>query len=67
MNADRKASVAVAVKTLSERNGSPIDGTFQISGRRVPVMALVGSPNDAPADGGAVPAVSVAGGNSLSR
>ncbi len=40
MNADRKASVAVAVKTLLERNG-PDQKPFQISGRRVPVSGLI--------------------------
>jgi IS605 OrfB family transposase len=45
MNADRKASVAIAAKALLERSGS-LSQTIQISGRRVPVTALIGSPNE---------------------
>lgn len=41
VNSDRKASLAVAVKSLLERNGPPIQETFQLSGRRVPVSGLV--------------------------
>ncbi len=41
VNSDRKASLAVAVKTLLERNGSRNRDTFQISGRRVPVSGLL--------------------------
>jgi len=41
VNSDRKASLAVAVKSLLERNGSPIQEMFQFSGRRVPVSGLV--------------------------
>ncbi|MBI2649427.1 MAG: transposase [Thaumarchaeota archaeon] len=42
MNSDRKASVAIAVKSLLERSGfTNHKETFQISGRRVPVMGLV--------------------------
>ncbi len=48
MNADRKASVAVAAKTLLERNGFPDQKTFQISGRRVPVSGLIRNVPDAP-------------------
>jgi hypothetical protein len=42
MNADRKASVAVAARTLLELRGNPdgIDG-LQISGRRAPVSGLI--------------------------
>ncbi len=40
-NSDRKASLAVAVKTLLERNDFPDKKTLQISGRRVPVSGLV--------------------------
>ncbi len=56
MNADRKASVAVAAKTLLERNHS--SGTIQISGRRVPVSGLV-RVSDAP-ESVAVPALALA-------
>lgn len=59
MNADRKASVAIAVKALLERNKSPNKKTFQISGRRVPVMALVGS-DEVPARSVAVPLAAAA-------
>jgi IS605 OrfB family transposase len=50
MNADRKASVAVAAKTLLERgSSSPNQTTFlRISGRRVPVSGLVRYVPDAP-------------------
>lgn len=41
VNSDRKASLAIAVKSLSERNISNQD--VQISGRRVPVNGLVRS------------------------
>lgn len=42
MNSDRKASLAVAVKTLLERNGSfHNQRSFLISGRRVPVSGLL--------------------------
>jgi IS605 OrfB family transposase len=41
VNADRKASLAVATKTLLERSGFANHKTLQISGRRVPVMALM--------------------------
>jgi transposase len=41
VNADRKASLAVAVKTLLERNNAPNQNTFQISNRRVPVSGLL--------------------------
>jgi IS605 OrfB family transposase len=41
MNSDRKASVAVAVKTFLERNNSLNQEEFQISGRRVPVSGLL--------------------------
>ena len=47
VNSDRKASLAVAVKTLLERNG-PNQDTFQISGRRVPVSGLIRGVSDAP-------------------
>ncbi len=47
VNADRKASLAVAVKTLLERNGPFDEKTFQISSRRVPVSGLMRVP-DAP-------------------
>jgi IS605 OrfB family transposase len=55
VNADRKASLAVAVKTLSLRSGFPNQGTLQISGRRVPVNGLFRVP-DAP-ESMAVPAL----------
>jgi IS605 OrfB family transposase len=48
VNSDRKASLAVAVKTLLERNGDPDQDTFQISGRRVPVSGLIRGVSDAP-------------------
>jgi transposase len=52
VNADRKASLAVAVKCLLERGGgfpNQIDNTLQISSRRVPVNGLVrSSGSDAP-------------------
>ncbi len=41
VNSDRKASLAVAVKTLLERRGFPDQNTLQISGRRVPVSGLL--------------------------
>jgi len=47
VNSDRKASLAVAVKTLVERNGFLDQKTFQISGRRVQVSGLIRVP-DAP-------------------
>ena len=47
VNADRKASLAVAVKCLLERGGSPNKDTLQISSRRVPVNGLVRG-SDAP-------------------
>jgi IS605 OrfB family transposase len=46
VNADRKASLAVAAKTLLERDSSK-DHLFQISSRRVPVSGLLRVP-DAP-------------------
>ncbi len=55
VNADRKASVAVAAKTLLERSASPDQNALQISGRRVPVSGLMRVP-DAPVPL-AVPAV----------
>jgi len=48
VNADRKASLAVAVKCLLERGGFPNLNTLQISSRRVPVNGLVRSGSDAP-------------------
>ena len=48
VNADRKASLAVAVKTLLERNEDPDQDTFQISGRRAPVSGLLRDVSDAP-------------------
>jgi IS605 OrfB family transposase len=61
MNADRKASVAIAVKSLLERNPSPNQNWFQISGRRVPVSGLVKASNEASvtAQGGAIPVAEV--------
>ncbi len=47
VNADRKASLAVAVKTLLERGIFPNQESFQISGRRVPVSGLVRGVSDA--------------------
>ncbi|MDA4119354.1 MAG: transposase [Thaumarchaeota archaeon] len=41
VNSDRKASLAVAVKSLLERNGCSTIEAFQISGRRVPVSGLL--------------------------
>lgn len=44
VNSDHKASLAVAVKSLLERNGvspSYTEESFQISGRRVPVSGLL--------------------------
>ena len=40
VNADRKASLAVAVKCLLERGGFPNENGLQISSRRVPVNGL---------------------------
>jgi IS605 OrfB family transposase len=40
-NSDRKASLAVAVKSLLERNGGSTIEALQISGRRVPVSGLM--------------------------
>lgn len=40
-NADRKASVNIAVKSLLERNSTPDQEVFQISNRRVPVNGLL--------------------------
>jgi transposase len=49
MNADRKASAAVAAKSLLERGSSPNQSTFlRISSRRVPVSGLVRRVPDAP-------------------
>jgi len=49
VNADRKASLAVAVKCLLERGGFfNQNDTLQISSRRVPVNGLVRSGSDAP-------------------
>ncbi len=48
VNSDRKASLAVAVKTLLERNDLVGQTTFQISGRRVPVSGLIRRVSDAP-------------------
>jgi transposase len=49
MDADRKASAAVAAKTLLERGSSPNQSTIlRISGRRVPVSGLVRHVPDAP-------------------
>jgi IS605 OrfB family transposase len=41
MNSDRKASLAVTVKTFLERNSIPNQNSFQISGKRVPVNGLI--------------------------
>ncbi len=41
VNSDRKASLAVAVKSLLERSAFPDRNTLQISGRRVPVSGLM--------------------------
>jgi hypothetical protein len=41
VNSDRKASLAVAVKSLLERSSNSDQNWFQISGRRVPVSGLV--------------------------
>jgi len=57
VNADRKASLAVAVKTLSLRSGFPNQNTLQISGRRVPVNGLF-RVSDAP-ESVAVPALAL--------
>ncbi len=48
VNSDRKASLAVAVKTLLERNGLDGHTKFQVSGRRVPVSGLIRGVSDAP-------------------
>jgi IS605 OrfB family transposase len=48
VNADRKASLAVAAKTLLERRGFLNQKTLQISGRRVPVSGLLRRVSDAP-------------------
>jgi IS605 OrfB family transposase len=49
VNADRKASLAVAVKCLLERGGLPCQNdSLQISSRRVPVNGLFRSGSDAP-------------------
>jgi IS605 OrfB family transposase len=47
MNSDRKASLAVAVKTFLERSGTSNENPFQISGRRVPVGGLIRHVTDA--------------------
>lgn len=52
VNSDRKASLAVAVKSLLERNPSPNQQWFQISGRRVPVSGLLRSDEEAAQPGG---------------
>jgi IS605 OrfB family transposase len=73
VNSDRKASLAVAVKSLLERSGSLFnqnDNTLQISGRRVPVNGLFRGGSDAPGRmavptpvrGRGKPAASVVGG-----
>ncbi|MEM4067350.1 MAG: transposase [Candidatus Micrarchaeaceae archaeon] len=48
VNADRKASLAVAVKTLVLRNPLPNQNWFQINTRRVPVNGLIRDGSDAP-------------------
>ncbi len=48
MNSDRKASLAMAVKTLLERSGLHGQTKFQVSGRRVPVSGLIRGVSDAP-------------------
>ncbi|MDG7018123.1 MAG: transposase [Nitrososphaerota archaeon] len=48
VNADGKASLAVAVKTLLERNEDSDQDASQISGRRVPVSGLLRHVSDAP-------------------
>jgi IS605 OrfB family transposase len=46
VNSNRKASLAIAVKSLLERNGPTDHTTFQISSRRVPVSGLVKRPHE---------------------
>ena len=45
VNSDRKASVAVAVKSLLERNNFPNQEKFLISNRQVPVNGLIRRPD----------------------
>ena len=45
VNSDRKASLAIAAKSLLERSANT-HSVFQISGRRVPVSGLVGRPHE---------------------
>lgn len=45
-NADRKASLAIAVRALLERNGRLDCVEFQISGKRVPVDGLIRRPSE---------------------
>jgi len=47
VNSDRKASLAVAVKSLLARNPSPDQRWFQVAGRRVPVSGLLRSDEEA--------------------
>jgi IS605 OrfB family transposase len=47
VNSDRKASLAVAVKSLLARNPSPNQRWFQVAGRRVPVSGLLHSDEEA--------------------
>ena len=66
VNSDRKASLAVAVKTLLERNDLRGRRTFQaLSGRRVPVSGLLRSVSDAP-EQAAVPVIALGRGKSTS-
>jgi hypothetical protein len=69
VNADRKASLAVAVKTLALRNRLPNQNWFQINARRVPVNGLLYHGSDAseleavpvPVQGRGKPTTSVVG------
>lgn len=58
VNSDRKASLAVAVKSLLERSSFPNQNAIQISGRRVPVSGLMRNVSDAP-EALAVPALAL--------
>jgi len=58
VNSDRKASLAVAVKSLLERSGS--NQFFQFSSRRVPVSGLI-RPSEADKPGSVNPTLSADG------
>jgi IS605 OrfB family transposase len=72
VNSDRKASLAVAVKAFLERNDSSLPHwksahSFQISGKRVPVMALQRHVSDDPRPQMAVPMLGLGEGKAHAR